>query len=171
MTKEQLHDGFGNNNGDFVSGMDEVIRKLYETDHDLIIISDSHRVNIEDFLKKNLVFDLFEEIFCKPASITEEGKILMSETPTEWGGPCLYGGRNLCKGSTMKYFYKNRNYQEIKYFGDGDNDLCPALSLSEKDTVYPRKDFKLSKHLATEKFDIKAKVVSWNDGSDILASL
>jgi len=43
--------------------------------------------------------------------------------------------------------------------------------LSEKDTVYPRKDFKLSKHLATEKFDIKAKVVSWNDGSDILASL
>ena len=76
LTKEQLHDGFGNHNGDFVSGMDEVIRKLYETDHDLIIISDSHRVNIEDFLKKNLVFDLFEEIFCKPANITEEGKIL-----------------------------------------------------------------------------------------------
>ena len=73
LTKEQLHDGFANNNGEILDGMDKVIKTLYDTGHDLIIVSDSHRVNIEDFLKKYLIFDLFEEIFCKPAIITHEG--------------------------------------------------------------------------------------------------
>ena len=54
--------------------MDTVLKKLHETDHDLILISDSRRVNIDDFLKKYQIFDLFEEIFCQPAIITEDGK-------------------------------------------------------------------------------------------------
>ena len=74
LTKEQLHDGFANNNGEILDGMDQVIKTLYQTGHDLIIVSDSHRVNIEDFLKKFLIFDMFEQIFCKPAIITHEGK-------------------------------------------------------------------------------------------------
>ena len=74
LTKENLHDGFANNNGILVDEMDKVLKKLHETDHDLILISDSRRVNIDDFLKKYQIFDLFEEIFCQPAIITDDGK-------------------------------------------------------------------------------------------------
>ena len=35
----------------------------------------------------------------------------------------------------MNIFMKGKNYEEIKYFGDGPNDLHPAQALSEKDKV------------------------------------
>ena len=96
----------------------------------------------------------------------------MPELPKEWGGPCLNGGRNICKGSTMKYFCESRGgYDEIKYFGDGQNDLCPALSLSEKDKLFPRKDHKLEKLISTGEHNIKAKIFTWKDGSDIMKSI
>merc|ERR1712062_72500 len=91
LTKENLHDGFANNNGTLVDGIDKVLKKLHETDHDLILISDSHRVNVDDFLKKNHIFHLFEEVYCQPAGIADDGKITTSELPKEWGGPCLDG--------------------------------------------------------------------------------
>ena len=56
-----LHNGFANNNGNLVDGIDTVLKKLHETDHDLILISDSFRVSIEDFLKK--LFLLMLEIY------------------------------------------------------------------------------------------------------------
>ena len=99
------------------------------------------------------------------------GKIVTSELPSEWGETCPNGGRNLCKGSAMKYFCKNKSYKEIKYFGDGKNDLCPALSLTENDKLYPRKDHYLSKLLATGDYEIKAKILPWNGGSDIMITL
>merc|ERR1712130_629334 len=127
LTKEMLHNGFANNNGNLVDGIDTVLKKLHQTDHDLILSND--------------------------------GKIVTSELPNEWGETCLNGGRNLCKGSAMKYFCKNKSYEEIKYFGDGKNDLCPALSLTENDKLYPRKDHYLSKLLATGDYEIKAKIL------------
>ena len=63
-------------NGTLVDGIDKVLKKLHETDHDLILISDSHRVNVDDFLKKNHIFELFEELFCQPAGITDDGKYI-----------------------------------------------------------------------------------------------
>ena len=96
----------------------------------------------------------------------------MPELPKEWGGPCLNGGRNICKGSTMKYFCESRGgYEEIKYFDDGANDPCPALSLSEKDKLFARQDHKLEKLISTGEHDIKAKIFTWKDDSDIMKSL
>ena len=43
----------------------------------------------------------------------------------------------------MKLFAQGKNYSEIKYFGDGSNDLHAALALTEKDTLFPRKKHKL----------------------------
>ena len=67
----------------------------------------------------------------------------------------------------MKYFAKTRDYKEIKYVGDGKNDLCPALSLSEHDKVYPRRNFSLFNLLSCGEHDVKAQIFPWTTSSDI----
>ena len=68
----------------------------------------------------------------------------------------------------MNIFIKGKNYEEIKYFGDGTNDLHPAQALSEKDKVFPRKDYHLVHLISDKKHNIKAEVCPWKDGSEIL---
>ena len=68
----------------------------------------------------------------------------------------------------MELFGSGKKYDEIKYFGDGSNDLHPVMALSETDTVFPRKDFKLADLISNGENKIKADVCPWRDGSDIL---
>ena len=68
----------------------------------------------------------------------------------------------------MDLFTKGKNYEEIKYFGDGANDLHPTLALSEKDKVFPRKDFVLMHLISNGENVVKAGIFPWKDGSEIL---
>ena len=54
---------------------------------------------------------------------------------------------------------------------DGDNDLHPILALSEKDKVFPRKDFVLLKLISGGEHVINATVFPWKDGTEILVNL
>ena len=54
---------------------------------------------------------------------------------SDWGAPCEQCLFTFCKKTVMNIFMKGKNYEEIKYFGDGPNDLHPAQALSEKDKV------------------------------------
>ena len=54
---------------------------------------------------------------------------------SDWGAPCEQCLFTFCKKTVMNIFIKGKNYEEIKYFGDGPNDLHPAQALSEKDKV------------------------------------
>ena len=65
--------------------------------------------------------------------------------------------------------YAGDKYQKILYIGDGGNDFCPAMTLSENDVVMPRKDFKLDMKLQDK--NCKAEVKTWNNGQEILAFL
>ena len=90
---------------------------------------------------------------------------------SEWGPPCEPCHYNFCKKTTMELFCSGKIYDEIKYFGDGSNDLHPVMALSETDTVFPRKDFKLADLISNGENEIKADVCPWRDGSDILEVL
>ena len=68
----------------------------------------------------------------------------------------------------MKLFAQGKNYTEIKYFGDGSNDLHAALSLTEKDSLFPRKDHKLINMISSGEYDVKAAICPWDNGLDIL---
>ena len=170
ITAEMLRDGMSNYNGNLVDGIDEVIRYL-STDHDIIIVSDSFTVNIEVYMKKCGLLDLIEGMFCKPTKITDEGKIQFDEIPIEWGGSCPRSGRLLCKGKILRNFIKDRKYDEIKFFGDGSNDLCPSLILEAKDRVFPRIGYPLVTLLTNGEHEVSAKIFPWNDGHDILDEL
>ena len=53
---------------------------------------------------------------------------------------------------------------------DGGNDLCLSKKLSEKDYVFPRKNYKLYKLLFNEnkKNEIKANIYPWQNGQEII---
>ena len=49
----------------------------------------------------------------------------------------------MCKGDIIEEYIKERReqgvvYDFIAYSGDGENDLCPTLRLSENDLAFPR---------------------------------
>ena len=100
----------------------------------------------------------------------QKGKLLISKVPEEWGGPCKISTEKqpnqMCKVSVIKSFTQGCNYDKIIYFGDGENDLSAVLNLSPKDIVYPRKGFILDELL--KKHCVKAQVISWENGIDLL---
>lgn len=96
---------------------------------------------------------------------------------------------NLCKGSELhKLRYgagtgqqqalsssSSSSYSKIVYAGDGSNDICPALSLTEHDVVLARAGDGLAKYAAAAAADpnlqqIKARVHVW-ENHDQLAKL
>ena len=73
----------------------------------------------------------------------------------------------------MEDYWKENNkdeYNKILYVGDGGNDLCLSKKLSEKDYVFPRKNYKLYKLLFNEnkKDEIKANIYPWQNGQEII---
>ena len=97
---------------------------------------------------------------------------MVSQIPKEWRGPCKITTRELCKKTALQYFIQQQHeqltdqYDKIIYIGDGENDLCPALSLSANDLVCPRQGYKLESLL--KQHCVQAKIVSWKDGTDLL---
>ena len=67
-------------------------------------------------------------------------------------------------------------YKHVAFVGDGSNYFCPALRLSEKDYICPRESYRLWKKIKKMESDpeikgeheIKAQVVNWSSGFDIL---
>ena len=90
---------------------------------------------------------------------------------SDWGAPCEQCLFTFCKKTVMNIFIKGKTYEEIKYFGDGPNDLHPAQALSEKDKVFPRKGYPLRNLISSKKHNIKAEVYPWMDGSEILKNV
>lgn len=171
LTKKELEDCFAYKNGSIIDKMDEVLKVLYD-DHDIVMITGNSRTYTDNFLKRYGLFELFEEIFANPETITDQGKWEKEEyNQSEWGPPCEPCHYNFCKKTTMELFGSGKKYDEIKYFGDGSNDLHPVMALRETDTVFPRKDFKLADLISNGENEIKADVRPWRDGSDILEVL
>ena len=90
---------------------------------------------------------------------------------SEWGAPCEACFFTFCKKTVMEQFIKGKHYEEIKYFGDGSNDLHPALALNQTDKLFPRRDFALMHIIDNGEHEIKANIYPWNNGTEILQYL
>merc|ERR1712172_119577 len=73
LTKKELEDCFAYKNGSIIDKMDEVLKVLYD-DHDIVMITGNSRAYTDNFLKRYGLFELFEEIFAHPETITDQGK-------------------------------------------------------------------------------------------------
>jgi len=171
VTKKQLEDGFAYKNGHLVEKMDDVIKRLHP-DHDIIMITGNQRNFTDNFLKRFGLFELFKDIFANPATITNQGIWKIGEyDQSEWGAPCELCHFTFCKKTVMELFTEGKNYQQIKYFGDGSNDLHPAMALGKNDMLFPRKNFKLMHLISNGENEINANIFPWTNGYDILEYL
>lgn len=87
---------------------------------------------------------------------------------------CKRSPENLCKGHVLQSYIKeqadNGNiFNKVFYFGDGYNDLCPALLLSRKDVIFVRSG-ELDKLLSRVEnhIQLKSDVLVWQNGLEII---
>jgi len=156
-------------------GIRELIQFLYSRNVEVIIVSDANSVFIKDWLSHASLTHIFERVFTNPACYDKDGclKIEMYHLQDF----CKLSTKNLCKGHILDLYVAERaavgaKFSKIAYVGDGRNDLCPSLRLSENDLVFPRKGFQLDKLIRDmqnqEDLHLKAKVHTWETGNDII---
>lgn len=159
-----------------VAGMEALLTALHANGHEIIIISDSNTVFINRWLKSKKLEHLVSRIFTNPAWFDDDGRMRVDMYHVQ--RTCDLSTVNLCKGRILMDYVEERReqgkqFERIVYVGDGKNDLCPILRLSRADLACPRKDYVLIKILSKLPHDLslKAKVLSWKDGTDLLRKL
>lgn len=161
---------------ELIPGMEDLIRKsVAEHNAKVIIISDSNTVFIKHILEHKKLDHLVDVVFTNPAEWTEEG--LLEIKPYHHQTHCDLSTENLCKGAILEDYISSQSvkFSFVGYVGDGGNDFCPALRLSEKDLVCVREGYSLQKKIPQHKeqkgLEIKGEIQYWKSGDQILARI
>ncbi|KAG8238311.1 hypothetical protein J437_LFUL017846 [Ladona fulva] len=158
------------------SGMDELLKWLRSVDSEIIVISDSNSVFINDYLINSGIE--VDRVFTNPAEFNESGCLEIEMYHLQdW---CSLSTKNLCKGHILEKYIQGRKndgveFSFVAYIGDGTNDFCPSLKLGENDITFPRVGYSLEKKLAVTKskeaYMLKASVFPWRTGTDVKEAL
>merc|ERR1711874_682225 len=140
------------------------------------IILDSNSVFIDHILEVKGLSGVVEKVFTNPA--WWDGDKLCIK-PFHGQDSCQLSTRNLCKGQIVEDYLrdcteKGTKFSYIGYVGDGKNDYCPSLRLTESDVVFPRQGYSLQKVILEERDEnekIKAEVCYWSSGETIFKKL
>lgn len=153
--------------------MPELLKWLKSEDHETIIISDSNSVFINEWLQHKNLHECVKKVFTNPASFTETG--LLTIQPYHDQDWCQLSTKNLCKGHILDSYIKEKleegeKFDFVMYVGDGQNDHCPALRLSENDFVFPRSGFPLETKIndSTQEKRVVARVAPWISATEIM---
>ncbi|KAL7637089.1 UNVERIFIED_CONTAM: hypothetical protein RMT77_012847 [Armadillidium vulgare] len=156
-------------------GMNELFSTLPEDLTEYIIISDSNTIFIDHILNHKNIRHKFRNIFTNHGEFGENGLLRINMYHVQnW---CDLSTVNLCKGDILASYVASRlnegvEFPRLAYVGDGFNDFCPCLRLTENDGAFPRIDYKLLKTISKMEKDhhltIKAKVFPWSTAKDIL---
>lgn len=156
--------------------MPELLQWLREEGHEIIIISDSNSMFIDEWLRYNNLSDCVARVFTNPASFDESGLLVIKPYhDQDW---CDLSTRNLCKGYILETHIRERldegaSFEFIAYVGDGLNDFCPSLKLCANDIVFPRAGFPLHNKIfdPKEKNKVVAGVYPWTNATDIRCAI
>ena len=143
---------------------------------DLIIITGNHFVCLETTLKNLGIFDLFKDIICNNSKLDEDNIIKIWSLNKNYEKNCKDCQPFLCKALAFHDYMKKNDmnkYEKIVFICDGGNDVCLTRKLlKENDIVCPRLNYSCYKNLAIEKkYEIKCKLVPWENGEDIIKIL
>lgn len=160
-----------------VPGMINCIKTLHDhKNFDIIIISDSNSEFINLWNTKYNITKYFNEIYTNPAKFNSDNLLLLEPYHTQID--CSISSINLCKGKVLDNYIKEKkiesqiNYDCVIFVGDGYHDICPMLRLQKCDIACPRLTYAADRDLikTAEKIsaEIKASVIKWTDGNDLL---
>ena len=164
----------------FTAGMTDLLTFISEhkSTIDCIVISDSNTMFIDWILRASGLQAAVDKVFTNPAKINELGYM---ELQCHHSHDCDRCPVNLCKKKVLELYLSEQSqggveYRRIFYVGDGGNDLCPTSCLRGHDVAMPRRGFTLEKLLAKleaqeDNNSLKAKVIVWSSGTDILEEL
>ena len=125
---------------------------------DSIILSDSFTLLIEAILESSAATHLFSCVLTNPAWFDESEHLHVREYHTHRCTHCK-ATPNLCKGRALsEYRRQHQCYERVVYVGDGRNDLCPCLQLSEEDVVICREGYPLARLLRESPTSCAAQV-------------
>lgn len=155
-----------------VPGLENLLKNLHSNNCEIIIISDANIIFIDKWLKHWSLRHTVEKIFSNPAWFDDSGLLNIENYHHQnW---CKLSVENLCKGDVLDNYVKQREkdgvvFQKIGYVGDGSNDFCPMLRLSNRDLAFPRLDYPIMKKLKNnhDNFIMKAEIIPWTSGNDI----
>lgn len=145
-------------------GMPKLLRALYKNNVDIIVVSDSNSLFINNWLKHNKLSEIVSCIYTNPATIVDG---IIKIEPYTVQTKCEWCTTNMCKGTILEEHASstNKKYNKMFYFGDGKNDLCPILKLTQNDIAFPRLGYVLENILHSHK--ISAKIIPWCTGEYI----
>lgn len=161
-----------------VPGFVKLLKSLNQANFDLIIISDSNSEFIREWLQAHHIADIFTKIFTNPAVFLEND--LLTIKPYHHQTECKLSAKNLCKGRILENFIAKREftdlvrYENVIYTGDGTNDICPVMRLSEKDIGCVREGFGMKRVLeenVNTKLIAKSRIIFWENGFDLMDQL
>ncbi|XP_011061015.1 PREDICTED: LOW QUALITY PROTEIN: pyridoxal phosphate phosphatase PHOSPHO2-like [Acromyrmex echinatior] len=131
----------------------------------------SNSVFIDSWLRSRQLNHVVSHVFTNPARYDKDK---LRVDPYHIQDTCKMSTVNLCKGQILTDYIQDKHkqgksYERIVYVGDGRNDLCPILRLSETDLACPRKGYSLINQLneLSTSMSTKAKIVPWEDGTDL----
>ncbi|OWF35641.1 pyridoxal phosphate phosphatase PHOSPHO2-like [Mizuhopecten yessoensis] len=160
-------------------GFKHLLEHVHKQGHECIIISDSNSTFIRYLLEQNNLENMISKVYTNPAKFDEEGCLRIDfYHHQDW---CDLSTVNLCKGHILTEHIREqaeqgRTYSHVLYVGDGSNDLCPSLTLSDKDYACPRVNLSMWKKINAilagddnyKQYSLKANVLEWESGADIL---
>ena len=142
--------------------------------YDCLIVTGNNDIVVNIILESHNIKNCFKKILCNKSYLDKENYIKI-ESINEKYEHCKDCSPFLCKSMILEDYLKENNdeYDKKLYFADGGNDLCLSKKLSEKDYVFPRKNYTLYKKLFKEniKDEIKAKIYPWENGLEIIEIL
>ena len=142
---------------------------------DVIILSDANTVFINAILEEcDGCLETVKEIHSNPAQFNSTGRLSVTRYHSHTCTTCKRTP-NLCKGTVLNSILAKSSYDKVVYIGDGSNDVCPSLKLTENDHVLARKDYPLANKLQELSATLKPKlhVLEFHEKEteDVLCSL
>jgi pyridoxal phosphate phosphatase PHOSPHO2 len=169
--------------------MKKLLRDLKQNDYDMIIISDANSIFIQTILQQNNLDEIFDKnkIFTNQAYFESTGKLMLNplnqiynKNGEKFNCSTKLCAKNICKGTILNDYIQNKEAKvkdidqiSIILVGDGQNDYCPGLILSEQDSFYVRKNYSLFKLLKKEDYlkSLKCKIFYWSTAEEIIEEL
>ncbi|KAJ0524329.1 putative inorganic diphosphatase [Helianthus annuus] len=150
--------------------MISAIRSAHELGCEMKVLSNANQFFIETILKNNGVFECFSGIISNPTVVDEEGRLRILPYNGRHFFPhgCKHCPPNLCKGIVIdKIRESDAKKRGIIYIGDGKDDFCPVMKLTEEDHLMPKEKLILYYILTLTKLPVNPKIHAWKDGEQL----